>query len=189
MLLASHADLEIFFVLWLIGILVIYMKYHTFSIPEMIEIYRTSEIPETLRKTLASLVVAGCTDLGMDAAPKLIHARFDPDARVIPMPTDVLRDATAGHLTLADARSPNDSPAATEFYDYLETMDGWSTLMSATVEFTGAIDPKSLDGNLEIWHWGAVPERVSDVRLSVSSDGKKLQIDPPRTGWIRGVGG
>ena len=136
---------------------------------------------------LASLVLAGCTDLGMDAPPKLIHARFDPDARVIPMPTDVLRDAAAGHLNLADARSPSDSPATTEFYDYLETMDGWSTLMSATVDFTGAINMQTIgDSTLEVWHWGATPERVSDVRFEINTDGTKLQIDPPPTGWLRG---
>ncbi len=142
-----------------------------------------------MRKLALSVVVvvAGCTDLGLDPAPNLIHARFDPDARVIPMPTDILRDAGAGHLDLSSARSPSDSAAATEFYDYLETLDGWSTLMSATVEFTGAIDPKSIgDATLEVWHWGAVPERVTDVRFEVSSDGTKLQIDPPRTGWQRG---
>ena len=59
--------------------------------------------------------------------------------------------------------------------------------MSATVELTGAIDPTSIsDSTVQIWHWGAVPERVSDARISLSADGKKLTIDPPRTGWQRG---
>ncbi|MGE5183394.1 MAG: hypothetical protein ACM31C_15090, partial [Acidobacteriota bacterium] len=133
------------------------------------------------------VLLAGCTDLGLDTAPKLIHARFDPDARVIPMPTDILRNAATARLDMSSARAPDDSPAATEFYDYLETLDGWSTLMSATVQFTGAIDPASIDDStLEVWHWGVVPERVADVRFEVSSDGTKLQIDPPRTGWERG---
>jgi hypothetical protein len=140
-------------------------------------------------RKLALLLLVGCTDLSLDPSPKLIHARFDPDAQVIPMPTDVLRDKAAGHLDL-----PNDTPAdlaklnpaTAEFYSYLETLDGWSTLMSGTLEFTGAIDPASLDGNLEVWHWGAVPERVMDVRTSVTPDGKKLEIDPPQEGWQRG---
>jgi hypothetical protein len=150
---------------------------------------------ETVRQILlmglGSLVLlAGCTDLGLDPAPKLIHARFDPDARVIPMPTDVLRDPAMNRLDL-----PNDtakdtaklSAAEAEFFTYLETLDGWSTLMSATVEFTGAIDDASItDGTVEVWHWGAVPERVLDVRIELSPDGKKLTIDPPRTGWKRG---
>ncbi|HEY5952086.1 MAG TPA: hypothetical protein VIV40_41600 [Kofleriaceae bacterium] len=139
---------------------------------------------------LVGLVFAGCTTLELDPAPKIIHARFDPDASVIPMPTDVLRDAAIGRLNL-----PNDTEkekaklnaTEAEFYDYLETLDGWSSLMSATVEFTGAIDPKSIsDGTVQMWHWGVVPQRMTDVRMTLSADGKKLTIDPPRTGWLRG---
>src|SRR5262245_32262695 len=140
---------------------------------------------------LVSLVFGvGCTSLELDPAPRIIHARFDPDASVIPMPTDVLRDAAAGRLNL-----PNDTekeraklnPTEAEFYDYLETLDGWSSLMSATVEFTGAIDPTSItDGTVQVWHWGPVPQRVTDVRMALSADGKKLTLDPPRTGWLRG---
>ena len=142
---------------------------------------------------LSVTVVAGggCSDLGLDPAPTLIHARFDPDASVIPMPTDVLRDKEIGRLDL-----PNDTvaelaklnAAEAEFYDYLETLDGWSSLMSATVEFTGALDAKSItDGTVQVWRWSAVPERVVDVRMTLSPDGTKLTLDPPRTGWLRGT--
>src|SRR4051812_14951449 len=97
---------------------------------------------------IGSLVLlAGCSDLGLDPAPKLVHARFDPDARVIPMPSDVLRDKELGKLDL-----PNDTPddlakltgAEKELYGYLETLDGWPSLMSATVDLTGPIDPMSI---------------------------------------------
>lgn len=133
---------------------------------------------------------AGCSNLELDPPVTLIHARFDPEAAVIPMPTDVLRDKDAGKLSLPND-TPEDlaklTPAEAEFYDYLETLDGWSTLMTATVEFTGAIDPASItDGTVQVWHWGPVPARVDDVRLHLSADGKKLSIDPPRTGWLRG---
>ncbi len=134
--------------------------------------------------------LASCTDLGLDPNAKLIHARFDPDARVIPMPTDVLRDAAAKHLELpndTDAERAKLTPAESEFFHYLETLDGWSTLMSATVDFTGAIDPATVaDGTLQVWHWGAIPQQVRDVRISVAADGKKITIDPPRTGWEKG---
>ncbi|HEY5927394.1 MAG TPA: hypothetical protein VIV11_37175 [Kofleriaceae bacterium] len=139
---------------------------------------------------LTVLVFAGCTSLELDPAQKIIHARFDPDASVIPMPTDVLRDAAAGRLNLpndTDKERAKLNPTEAEFYDYLETLDGWSSLMSATVEFTGAIDPKSIsDGTVQVWHWGIVPSRVTDVRMTLSADGKKLTLDPPRTGWLRG---
>jgi len=151
-------------------------------------------IARTLRfLAVASVVVVvggSCSNLELDPPVTLIHARFDPEARVIPMPTDVLRDKDAGKLSL-----PNDTAeevakltaAEAEFYDYLETLDGWSTLMTATVEFTGAIDPASItDGTVQVWHWGTVPARVDAVRMHLSADGKKLSIDPPRTGWLRG---
>jgi len=138
----------------------------------------------------AALTSVGCSNLDLDPPPTLIHARFDPDARVIPMPTDVLRDRALGRLEL-----PNDTPeelaaltpAEAEFYAYLETLDGWSSLMSATVELTGAIDPSSVHaGTVQVWSWGDIPRQVLDARLSVSADGKKITIDPPRTGWERG---
>ena len=145
------------------------------------------------RLAFAIIVVAalgGCSDLGLDPKPDLIHARFDPDARVIPMPSDVLRDAVAQRLDMpndTDADRAKLTPAESEFYAYLEMLDGWSSLMSATVDLDGAIDPTSIDdATLQIWHWGAVPERVADVRVSVRPDGKQVQIDPPRTGWQRG---
>ncbi len=133
---------------------------------------------------------ASCTSLELDPPGSVIHARFDPDASVVPMPTDVLRDAAAGRLNLpndTDKERAKLNPTEAEFYQYLETLDGWSSLMSATVEFTGAIDDKSItDGTVQIWHWGTVPERVADARLTLSADGTKLTIDPPRTGWLRG---
>ena len=144
----------------------------------------------TFATVIVLLLVANCSDIKLDPASSLIHARFDPDARIIPMPSDVLRNAAADRLDL-----PNDTdqdrakltPAEAEFYTYLETLDGWSSLMSATVDFDGAIDPMSIDDStVQIWHWGAVPERVSDVRISTTADGKQLQLDPPRTGWQRG---
>ncbi|MDB4956150.1 MAG: Lipase-like protein [Myxococcales bacterium] len=140
---------------------------------------------------VVAIVAAGCSDLSLEPSPQIVHARFDPEARVIPMPTDVLRDAVARRLDL-----PNDTeadrakllPAEAEFYDYLETLDGWSSLMSGTVQFTGAIDPASVgDATVQVWHWGTVPQRVADVRVSVSADGKTIAIDPPRTGWERGA--
>lgn len=136
------------------------------------------------------LLTVGCASPTFDAPPHVIHARFDPDARAIPMPNDAVRDAALGRLDL-----PNDTPeelarltpAEREFYAYLETLDGWSTLMSATVELTAPIDPRSATpDNLQVWRWTGAPTRIDDARIHVSDDGTKLTIDPPRTGWTRG---
>ncbi|HEY5936362.1 MAG TPA: Ig-like domain-containing protein [Kofleriaceae bacterium] len=147
------------------------------------------------RIRLGSLVwfaglLTACADPQLDAPSGVIHARFDPDGKAIPMPNDAVRDQVLGKLDL-----PNDTPAEVarltaaeqEFYTYLETLDGWSSLMSATVELTGAIDKRTItDGNLQVWHWTGTPERVDDVRIALAEDGKKITIDPPRTGWVRG---
>lgn len=137
-----------------------------------------------------ALAPAACANPTFDPRPDVIHARFDPEAKAIPMPNDALRSAALGRLEL-----PNDTPeelarlgeAEQEFYRYLETLDGWSTLMSATVELTAPIDPRSVtDDNLQVWRWSGVPARVDGARLHVSDDGTRLTIDPPRTGWTRG---
>src|SRR3954470_10345276 len=103
----------------------------------------------------AGLAVAGCTSLELDPPGTVIHARFDPDASVIPMPTDVLRDAQARKLNLpndTDKERAKLNPTESEFYQCLETLDGWSSLMSETVEFTGPIDAKSItDGTVQVW--------------------------------------
>ncbi len=136
------------------------------------------------------LAMAGCANTDFDDRPPLIHARFDPDAKSIPMPNDAVRDKDLGRLDL-----PNDTPkelarltdAEKEFYAYLETLDGWSSLMTATVELTGAIDPATVtQDTIQVWHWTGTPNRLDDVRVSVADDGKKIYLDPPREGWIRG---
>ena len=137
-----------------------------------------------LRAGLFSLLLAGC-GLELDPPPPVIHARFDPDAKVIPMPTDVLRDEDAGRLDL-----PIDDTltgAELELYGWLNTMDGWSSASSAKVELTGPIDRATVtEGSLQVWEWRETPVRVEDVRVTVAEDEQAITIDPPRTGWKRG---
>ena len=143
-----------------------------------------------MRRALLAVAFVGCANPGFDDPPAVIHARFDPDNKSIPMPNDAVRDAELGVLDL-----PNDtdkelarlSDAEKEFYAYLETLDAWSSLMSATVELTGAIDPNSVDAdNLQVWRWTGTPTPIDKARISISEDGKKLTVDPPREGWSKG---
>lgn len=81
---------------------------------------------------LVSFSLLACSAYEPDDPPAVIHARFDPDAKVIPMPTDVLRDDAVGRLDL-----PIDdtlTAAETELYTYLNTLDGWSSASAAKVE-------------------------------------------------------
>src|SRR5688572_6364142 len=49
--------------------------------------------------TAAALLSAAC-GLDLDDPPAVIHARFDPDDRAIPMPTNVVRDDDLGRLAI-----------------------------------------------------------------------------------------
>lgn len=87
-----------------------------------------------------SVLTLACANLDIEPAATVIHARFDPDESVIPMPSNVLRDAQLGHLDL-----PLDDESLTaaerELYAFLNTLDGWSSASAATVEFTAALAP------------------------------------------------
>ena len=131
--------------------------------------------------------IAACSQFTPDEPPAVIHARFDPDAKVIPMPSDVLRDDELGVLAI-----PLDddtlSAAERELYEYLNTLDGWSSGSSGTVELSGAIAPTTVGPDtLQVWKWGGVPTRVTDARVSISADEQKVTIDAPREGWERGA--
>jgi pimeloyl-ACP methyl ester carboxylesterase len=130
-------------------------------------------------------VLGGC-GLELDPPPPVIHARFDPDAKVIPMPTDVLRDEVSGRLNLPIDDTLTD--AERELYGWLNTMDGWSSASSAKVELTGPIDRATVtEDSLQVWEWRETPERVTDVRVTVADDEMSITIDAPRTGWRRGA--
>lgn len=126
----------------------------------------------TLHTITFAVALAACSSLTLDPPPAVIHARFDPDARVIPMPTDVLRDAAAARLDL-----PNDTaaeraaltPAAAELFTFLETLDGWSTLASATLEMTGPLDPASVSSGTVQCGTGRAPVSPTASRTCAST--------------------
>ena len=57
-----------------------------------------------MQRALATAVLvwaAGCS-IGLEPPPSVVQARFDPQAQVVPMPNDILRDAKSGLLGIAD---------------------------------------------------------------------------------------
>lgn len=129
---------------------------------------------------------AACTAWSPDPPAEVIHARFDPDAKVIPMPSDALRDDAVGRLAIPIDETTTAAEAA--LYTYLNTLDGWSSASQATVDFTGPIAPATVTPDtVQIWRWGGTPVRVDDARVHVSDDERRLIIDAPRTGWQRGA--
>jgi pimeloyl-ACP methyl ester carboxylesterase len=135
---------------------------------------------------VVAIVALGCSNLSLDEPPPVIHARFDPDAKVIPMPTDILRDADQARLDIP-LDDDDLTDAERELFTFMNTLDGWSTTSSATVEFTGAINAATVTAdNLQVWQWRETPRRITDARITIDADEMKVTIDPPRTGWERG---
>lgn len=133
------------------------------------------------------LLFVGCS-LPLDTNQRVpTFPLFDPDSGEIPMPNDALRDEGRGMLDL-----PTDdedlTPADRAFREWLNTRDGWSTTLPATVRFSDAIDSRTIDEeNVQIWDWnGGDAFRFTDVRMVVDEDDRRLQILPPRTGWEPG---
>jgi len=133
----------------------------------------------------ALFAVCACS-LDLEETPRVIHARFDPDEDVVPMPNDLLRDDDAGLLDIPlDDEDLTD--AEIELYAHLNQMDGWPSTYQAKVEFSGSISEDTINPDtVQIWEWGPDPARVSEVHGATASAGQELLIDPPENGWKPG---
>lgn len=142
-----------------------------------------------MQRALAFAVLtwtAGCS-VGLDPPPSVVQARFDPQAQVVPMPNDILRDAKSGLLALPIDDSLTD--AEKELRTWMNQLDGWPTTLTATVKFTAPIDGATVDASsVQVWRWGDTPTEVTaDVAATVDHDGTTLTLAPPEAGWDRGA--
>lgn len=132
------------------------------------------------------LAFVGC-GLPLDTNQRVpTFAIFDPSSGEIPMPNDALRSETEGRLDL-----PIDddlSPAERDFREWLNSRDGWSSTLPATVRFSDAIDDGTIEEeNVQLWDWnGGAATRVEGLTMRVDEDDRRLSILPPRTGWSPG---
>ncbi|MCA9604340.1 MAG: hypothetical protein KC619_02015 [Myxococcales bacterium] len=133
------------------------------------------------------LLLVGC-GLPLDTNQRVpTFPLFDPGTGEIPMPNDALRDDARGMLDLpTDDADLTDADRA--FREWLNTRDGWSSTLPATVRFSDAIDSRTVDEeNVQIWDWnGGDAFRYTGARMVVDEDDRRLQILPPRTGWDTG---
>ena len=142
-----------------------------------------------MQRALAFAVLmwtAGCS-VGLDPPPSVVQARFDPQAQVVPMPNDILRDASSGLLALPIDDSLTD--AEKELRTWMNQLDGWPTTLTASLKFTAPIDPATVDASsVQVWRWGDAPTEVTaDVGATVDHDGTTLTLTPPEAGWDRGA--
>jgi len=136
---------------------------------------------------LISLVFPVCAcSLDLEETPPVIHARFDPDEDVIPMPNDLLRDDDAAHLDIP-VDDEDLTEAEIELYTNLNKLDGWPSTYQAKVEFSGSISEDTVNPDtVQIWEWGPEPVRVTEVTGATARAGQELLIDPPEDGWKPG---
>jgi hypothetical protein len=131
----------------------------------------------------AAAAMAGCS-LSLDPQPKVVHARFDPTASVLPMPNDIVRDSATNRLALPIPDTL--SPAEKELRGWLNEQDGWPSTFTATVSFDAPIAPDTIDEKtVQVWKWGETPSPVATTR-TLDRDGTKLTLTPPEEGWERG---
>jgi dienelactone hydrolase len=129
---------------------------------------------------------AGCS-VGLEPPPQVVQARFDPQAQVVPMPNDILRDATSGLLNLPIDDSLTD--AEKELRTWMNQLDGWPTTLTASLKFSAPIDAATVDASsVQVWRWGDAPTEVTaNVATTVDHDGTTLTLAPPEAGWDRGA--
>lgn len=135
----------------------------------------------------SSVSAPGC-GLPLDTGQRVpTFALFDPSTGEIPMPNDALRDEETGRLDLP-LDDDDLSPAERGFRQWLNTRDGWSSTLPATVRFSGPIDDRTIDeGNVQIWDWlPTTARRLTDVEMRIDEADRRLSIVPPRTGWEPG---
>jgi dienelactone hydrolase len=132
---------------------------------------------------LALVPIAACS-LPLEAPPKVVHARFDPSASILPMPTDLVRDDQTGLLALPIADDL--SPAEKELRGWLNQQDGWPSTIGATVSFDAPVAPDTIDQNtVQIWRWGDQPTQL-ETHAALDRDGTTLSLTAPEEGWERG---
>ncbi len=133
----------------------------------------------------AALLLSGCS-LQLEPTPDLVRPVYDLGEGEIPLPNDLVRDEDA-HLLDLPTDDASLSAAEVEFRQRLNQLDGWPSTFPVSIEFTGSIAEDTVDEQtVQIWRWGASPERVVEVTRSLHQAGTELTLDPPKTGWLPG---
>ena len=107
------------------------------------------------------------------------------------MPTDVLRDATRGAAESAERHRQRAREAQPDRGRVLRLPRDARRLVEPDVgdrrvHRRDRSDDRSATAPCRSGTGARCPSASTDARISLSADGKKLTIDPPRTGWQRG---
>jgi hypothetical protein len=139
-----------------------------------------------------ALLLGSCTpDVGTDVLPEVMQ--FEPTATPprVPEPTHVIINPGTRHIdfSLAGVTVPPDCAvplpiprAQCEFYQYLQSLDGYPTTTPARAPVTADLAPASLTAdNVVVVDAGSM-QVVSDVRIDFDVTSKYLVVTPT-SGW------
>ncbi len=141
-----------------------------------------------------ALALAGCMpDIGTQTVPEAME--FDPGTGRVPQPTVLVINPATGKIdmSLAGVTVPADCLAQTampvaqcEFYQYLQSLDGFPTTAGAIAPATAALIPASLKATNVVVVDIARQKTFPDLAFGVDEATKNLTIDPT-AGWDVGA--
>ena len=136
---------------------------------------------------LTLLLALACKPLELEPPQPYAWAVYDPATGRIPSPNQALVDEGEGHIDLA-VDPETQTPASVAVRQWMNTLDGWSTVATPKVEFSEPIDPTSVTAStFQVWRWDEPPERLDEVMVEVAEDGLSITVIPAREGWDRGT--
>jgi hypothetical protein len=132
-------------------------------------------------------------DIGAQSIPEAME--FDPGTGRVPQPTVLVINPVTGKidLSLAGVTVPADCLAQAampvaqcEFYQYLQSLDGFPTTAGAVAPVTALLDPASLTATNVVVVDLARRKAFVDLAFGVDEATKNLTIDP-KAGWDVGA--
>ncbi|MCD6496827.1 MAG: hypothetical protein J7M25_00790 [Deltaproteobacteria bacterium] len=141
--------------------------------------------------------VAGCVHIGSDPIPEQMD--FDPTATPprLPQPVASLVNPDTGllDLSLAGIEVPDDCEnqdvmpeAQCEFYQFMEQLDGFPTVMAATAPVSASLDMSTLTMPSNLFILNSTRAGIvdaTDVNLTFDATDNLLNIEP-KNGWDLG---
>jgi hypothetical protein len=142
-----------------------------------------------------AVLIGSCTpDVGTDAPPAVMEFETTASPPRVPEPTHVIINpgtrkldfSLAGISVPADCAAQMAMPQAQcEFYQYLQTLDGYPTVTPARAPTSAALDPATLTAQNVVVIDAVARQVVTDVRVTFDPVNRYVVI-VPAAGWSPG---
>jgi hypothetical protein len=162
--------------------------------------FKPARLPSAWLAALGPLCSAACApDVPNEPPPAFVEFQFDPSAMPAKSsaPTSLVMNANTGLIDLSaagidvpatgDATACQDQTAMPvaqcEFYQYLETLDGFPTLTPGTTPTSAALDLGSVTLPDTLFVYDLRHKRaINDAAITFDPQAHQLKFDPP-AGW------